>query len=279
MGSKSYQIDIIHECDAKIDGSLVFSALPRSEWVNLEKPNENNQITIGINYLLIRGNGLNMLVDAGIGNLQGNKARAMYEIGDIIPINERLSYFGLSPDDITHVVFSHLHFPHCGGAFTKKDDCIIPIFKNAEFFVQKREWIQAVSPNELTRTYYDVHNLLPLVESNRLHLITGDVEIADNIYIEVTGGHTSSHQIVSVVGKHKRVVFPGDICPTPYHVELGIRNAFDIEPTEVLNVRKKLILKAFAHEAIIAFSHSKQAVFYELTDIDGFIKAVKFNEN
>ncbi|MCR5101322.1 MAG: MBL fold metallo-hydrolase [Butyrivibrio sp.] len=77
--------------------------------------------------VLIRVNNKNILYDTG------NKSTALQ-------LKDALDKNGLVCDDITDVVLSHLHFDHVGN---------VPLFKNANFYLSKKEWLCAESnPDE-----------------------------------------------------------------------------------------------------------------------------------
>lgn len=263
-----------------VDGGVIFAGQPRFVWENLQKPDIHNRVEIGVNQLLVRGNGICMLVDTGIGDkfLNGYQS-ALSGIENNLSLAERLREYDVTPEDVTHVVFTHLHFDHCGGATERINGNIVPVFRNADYFVQMQEWEDAVNPDEISRMSYCIHNLLPLSESHRLHLISGDVEIAEGIFAEVTGGHTNAHQMVTIEGIEKKVIFCGDICPTPHHIALELREAVGVNPMQTLMAKKKLIKKALQQDSYIAFSHSRTGDFYRLKDYDTEVKAVLADES
>ena len=55
---------------------------------------------------------------------------------------------GLTPDDINHVVLSHLHFDHSGGC-TRLDrsGAAVTTFPNATYYVQRANWEEARNPS------------------------------------------------------------------------------------------------------------------------------------
>ena len=54
--------------------------------------------------------------------------------GCALQLKEALEKAGMKPEDITHVVISHLHFDHVGN---------LPLFSNAEILLNKIEWESA----------------------------------------------------------------------------------------------------------------------------------------
>lgn len=278
MITGKYQIDILHEGTMRVDGGVVFAGMPRCEWEAITPPDDKNKISLGINQLLIRGSGINMLVDTGIGNKIRPRKRELMGIETSASLCERLKAYGLTPADITHVVFSHLHYDHCGGATEAIDDDIRPVFPAATFFIQKDEWSAARNPDEISRSSYCLHDFLPLYETGRIKFINGDCEIEEGIFLEVTGGHTAAHQLIRIEDTACRLIYPADICPTPFHLAPERREAFDLFPSATLQARKTLLRRAMRADTLFAFSHSCEKSFFRIKQDCNSYTAVAVNE-
>ncbi len=273
-----YQVDILHEGQMLVDGGVAFSGLPRSEWETFAAPDDHNRVQFGLNQLLVRGPEMNMLVDTGMGDKIRPRKRELMGLNEASRMGERLASFGLTPDDITHVVLTHLHYDHCGGATEIAGDSIRPAFKNAFYYIQKNEWKAAVNPDEISRSSYCIHDFLPLHENNRLKLISDDIEICENIFLEISGGHTAAHQIVRINDEKFRIIFPADICPTPFHLSPERREAFDLFPADTLAARKLLLRRSQRPDTLIVFSHSCSSSFFKLVVGNNGYEAQAVNE-
>ncbi len=263
-----YQIDILHEGTMLVDGGITFSGMPRSEWEKFAPADAGNRIRIGLNQLLIRGNGINMLIDAGLGNKIRPAKKRIMGIENAVGICENLAKFNLKPEDITHIIFSHLHFDHCGGATKVEGEDIVPVFTNAIHYIQKEEWNTACNPDDISRTSYCPHDFLPLLHSEKLKLISGNREIVDGIFVEVSGGHTLAHQIVRIEDELHTCIYPADICPTPFHGKVGRREAFDIYPAQTLAARGNFLQQAAKPSCLVVFSHSFEPSFFKYNPAD-----------
>ena len=81
-----------------------------------------------------------------------------------------LAKAGFHPDDITDVVFTHLHFDHCGGAIVRnKKGVYEPAFKNARFWSHKDHWQWATEPNVREKASFLPENIQPIQESGQLN--------------------------------------------------------------------------------------------------------------
>lgn len=106
-------------------------------------------------------------------------------------IENQLLKIGMRPEDISFVVFSHLHFDHVGQALPFKET-------RAPFIVQKRELQSALAQIWQGLGGYALSDLEPLVGANWTLLDENSFELLDGITIEFTGGHTSGHQVMHV---------------------------------------------------------------------------------
>ena len=274
MKTGKYQVNILQEGKMLVDGNSAFAGLPRSEWEAFARPDARNRIQLGINFLLIRGEGINMLVDTGTGRKIRPERLKMMGLKNQMPVVSHLETFGLTPDDITHIVFTHLHFDHCGGSTEINGDETTAVFRRAAMFIQRDEWSAACRPDDFSRSSYHVHDFLPLFETGNVHFISGDCEIADGINVEVSGGHTAAHQIVRIKDSLCNIIYPADICPTPLHINPKRHEAFDLYPLETLQARNTLLRRAIHPDTLVAFSHAQDAVFYRIDFENSSYKAV-----
>jgi glyoxylase-like metal-dependent hydrolase (beta-lactamase superfamily II) len=110
---------------------------------------------MNLNCLLINSDGKLILVDNGLGDkLTAKEARNWaleYPQGTLI---ESLSALGISTMDINIVINTHLHSDHCGGNTQFSDGRIEVTFPQAEYWVQRLEWADAMHPDLRTRNTY-----------------------------------------------------------------------------------------------------------------------------
>ncbi|HOY68449.1 MAG TPA: MBL fold metallo-hydrolase [Candidatus Ozemobacteraceae bacterium] len=265
------EISILSEGALKLDGGAVFGMIPRPVWETRMPPDASNRVTLGLNQLLVRGAGFVLLVDAGLGDKLTPRQRAYHGIETLASWEERLGPHGLGVSDITHLVITHLHYDHVGGAtrFTEDGKECVPVFPNARVFVQAGEWNDAVRPNERTRSSYLLHGILPLHESGRLVLISGDIEPLPGIQLKVTGGHTAHHQMVLVNGGGSRLAWPADLCPTSCHLNATWQSAFDLFPLDSLRARQKFLDQTLNTKTLVIFNHDPVARLCRIVgDID-----------
>jgi len=113
-----------------LPGAFIFEPMPKDELepILTEFGLSDDRLTPECNLALYRDGTNTVLFDVGSGP-------------DFMPtagvITDSLSAMGLSPDDITHVVFTHAHPDHIWGLL---DDFDEPLFLNATYMMGRTEW-------------------------------------------------------------------------------------------------------------------------------------------
>ena len=228
-----FEVGIVSDGEFRIDGGAMFGVVPKPLWERLLEPDERNRVRMGTNCLLVRRGRDVVLVEAGLGRKFSEKQREIYAVSDEVTLAQSLRAAGVEPAAVTHVVLTHLHFDHCGGATGRDSEGrIVPTFPNARHFVQRGEWKAAVRPTAATDAAYGADNLDALERYGRLKLLDGDTEIRPGIRAEVVPGHTHAHQIVRVESGGEVLVFPGDLIPTTHHVRTHYNAAYDLSAEE-----------------------------------------------
>ncbi len=111
-----YRIEIIPDTEFRLDGGAMFGVVPRILWEKVCPPDDANRIRLNMNCLFIDTGKEKILVETGIGEKWNEKQAAMYGISREKPLARSLEDIaGCTPEDITIVVNTHLHFDHAGG--------------------------------------------------------------------------------------------------------------------------------------------------------------------
>jgi glyoxylase-like metal-dependent hydrolase (beta-lactamase superfamily II) len=111
-----YRLEIIPDTEFRLDGGAMFGVVPRVLWERVSPPDELNRVRLNMNCVFIDTGKDKILIETGIGEKWSQKETAMYGIFRERPFAETLfENAGCSPDDITIVVNTHLHFDHAGG--------------------------------------------------------------------------------------------------------------------------------------------------------------------
>src|SRR3990172_886200 len=240
----------------RLDGGAMFGVVPRVFWEKTNPADELNRIAIGVNPLLLKADGVNILVDTGNGDKFSEKLLKIYGIEREPTLLKSLSDADLRPEDIEIVINTHLHFDHCGGnTLVDASGKLMPTFPNARYIVQKMEWEDATRPNELTKASYLPENFIPLMQAGRIELVDGDMEVYPGVTVVHTPGHNRGHQSVKIESDGKTAFYLGDMIPTAAHVPLPYIMGYDLYPLELLEVKRRILREALEGRWLMIFEH------------------------
>jgi len=240
----------------RLDGGAMFGVVPRVFWEKTNPADELNRIAIGVNPLLLKADGVNILVDTGNGDKFSEKLLKIYGIEREPTLLKSLSDADLRPEDIEIVINTHLHFDHCGGnTLVDASGKLMPTFPNARYIVQKMEWEDATRLNELTKGSYLPENFIPLMQAGRIELVDGDKEVYPGVTVVHTPGHNRGHQSVKIESDGKTAFYLGDMIPTAAHVPLPYIMGYDLYPLELLEVKRRILREALEGRWLMIFEH------------------------
>jgi N-acyl homoserine lactone hydrolase len=120
-----------------------------------------------------------------------------------------LKNIGIDPEEIDIVILSHLHWDHCSNC---------KIFKNATFIVQKSELQNAVAPNPIQNSQYEVgfQDLNPpwMEVFSQIQTVDGDVyDFIKGIHLLTLPGHTPGLMGVGVETRKGLHLIASDCVP------------------------------------------------------------------
>lgn len=241
----------------KLDGGAMFGVVPKTIWNKTNPADQNNLCTWAMRCLLIEDEGKLILVDTGIGNKQDEKFFSHYYLHGDATIDNSLAKLGFHRDDITDVFLTHLHFDHVGGAIVRKDETLLPAFKNATYWSNEKHWDWAVNPNEREKASFLKENILPIQESGQLKFIEDKdgVQFSPNITVKFAYGHTDAMMLPVIDYKRKKIVYMADLLPSTGHIPLPYVMAYDMFPLKTLAEKKLFLNEAVDKEYILYLEH------------------------
>ncbi len=254
------RLDTVSDGRFRLDGGAMFGVVPRVLWEQREPADGENRILLGLNCLLVRGADFTLLIDSGLGDKEDARFLAQFPIERETDLFGALAACGVAPEQVTHVVNTHLHFDHCGGN-TRLDAAgrARPSFPRARYFVQRGEWEDAIQPHALSRASYLARNFLPVAEAGQLELIEGEVEILPGVTLLPTPGHTAHHQslLIDLPGG-RRLFYAGDLIPTSSHLPPAWIMSYDLFPLMTLDTKERLLARQREEDWFVYFEHERE---------------------
>jgi len=245
----------------KLDGGAMFGVVPKMVWQKTNPADQNNLCDWSMRSMLIEDGDRLILIDAGIGDKQSEKFFSHYYLSGNDSLIGNLKQLGFSPEDVTDVFLTHLHFDHCGGAiqWNKDRTGFEPVFKKAIYWSTKNHWQWATVPNPREKASFLCENILPIQESGQLKFIerTGDFtkNIFPNFDVLFVDGHTESMMIPHIQYKGKTLVFMADLLPSVGHIPLPYVMGYDTRPLLTMTEKEKFLHLATEQEFVLFLEH------------------------
>lgn len=226
-----YTLHAIETGEFRLDGGAMFGIVPRPLWERHIAPDDRNRIPLHMRCLLLESPDRLILIDDGIGDKMTQRFREIYGVDQSRHnLIGSLAALGVSPDDVTDVILTHLHFDHCGGSTRREGERLTLTFPRAVHHVQRRHWDWAGRPNPREQASFLAENLEPLAASGQLNLLEGDGPLYPGIDLITVNGHTEAQQMVKISGEEGTLVYVADLLPTHAHLAPAWGMAYDVRP-------------------------------------------------
>jgi glyoxylase-like metal-dependent hydrolase (beta-lactamase superfamily II) len=245
----------IHTGNFKLDGGAMFGVVPKVIWNKLVPANENNLCNWSMRCLLVEIEDRKILIDTGIGNKQSEKFYGHYDLNGDDSLMGSLASNGISADQITDVLLTHLHFDHCGGAIIKQDDALLPQFPNAIYHLTESHWNHANNPNDRERASFLSENFMLLKELGLLNFVNEGDMIADCIEIKVFNGHTFGMIAPVIHWGATKLMYMADLIPAAAHIPVNYVMGYDIQPLITMDEKKSLLPWLESEQIWLVFEH------------------------
>lgn len=166
-------------------------------------------------------------------------------VGPEEDVVHRLACIGVHPQEVAHVVVTHLHYDHCGG---------LSLLPRATVHVQQAERSFAEQPPVYQAPAYiadDWAGPLDWHEVAGAHDLFGD----GSIVMFPTPGHTPGHQSVLVQLPDRTVLLVGDAAYHPQKMADRRLPAYLWSPDAVVASWEEIEQRRDEHDAALLFSH------------------------
>ncbi|WP_425053318.1 MBL fold metallo-hydrolase [Psychromarinibacter sp. S121] len=241
------------------DGNLVLPpAFVLSELTDAEKAEVASRYGFGegsyeppCNLTLFRKGDMTVLFDAGSGG------EFMPSAGSLL---DSLDAAGVSPEDVTHLLFTHAHPDHLWGIIDDFEDLV---FANAEYRIGRAEWDYWTRPETVDeigaeRQAFAVGAARRLaILEDRIDFFDDGEEVLPGIAAVATVGHTPGHMSFDIIGDGGGVFVTGDAIANP-HISFGWpgwKLGSDQDPETAAATRVALFDRLVAEDRTVAGFH------------------------
>ena len=267
-----FEISVLSDGTFCLDGGQMFGVVPKTLWEKKMPADARNRVRFGLNCLLVRGGGHNVVIETGIGDKWDRKHADIYGIEHSSTLPAEIERQGLRLEDVDVVINTHLHFDHCGWNTRRVGDQVLAAFPRARYYVQRGEWEYALHPSERDQASYREEFFR--AAEKQTELLDGNVEIIPGIRVEVVPGHNRNMQCVWIESRGEQACFISDLVPTRAHLPYPWIMSFDLYPMETLANKKRLLPELVQKGTLVVFPHDPEMPWARLAQRDGKIEAV-----
>ena len=143
-----------------------------------------------------------------------------------------LAPFGISPDDVTKIIVTHLHYDHAGG---------LHLFPNATLHLQAAEMAYATGPcmcHDTLRMPFTADHVCETIKrlyAGKVMFYDGEAQVAEGVTVHCIGGHSRGLQCVRVLTKAGWLVLASDaahfyenvFARKPFPIVVDLENMLD----------------------------------------------------
>ena len=207
-------------------------------WLAPHFLDEKGRFLQSVHTFVVRGPGLTVLVDTGIGNGKDRGGRAPFHLLETAFLDD-LRTAGVPPESVDLVICTHLHVDHVGWNTRQDGTRWVPTFPRARHVFVRPEWEHWSAQDDQSVTRIMDDSVAPVLDAGLAQLVDMDHRISNELWLEPTPGHTPGHVSVRLVSNGEEAVITGDLMHHPVQIaEPGWGSHFDSDVAEARKTRR-----------------------------------------
>ncbi|GGH48416.1 MBL fold metallo-hydrolase [Microbacterium album] len=203
---------------------------------------------------VVVGGGSVTLVDSGF----GPEAERFEGIRGGNELLARLAEIGIAPEDVDHVLQTHLHPDHCGGLVQDAPHGAVPTFPRARVHVHAAEVAHWTGPDtaENFMAPYVRSRIEPIAAAGLLRTFAEATAIAPGVTALPLAGHTPGHTVALVADGDRSCLLVGDLAHHPVHFRHhDWHHDLDVDADAHTTARETLCSLAASLGAVVTAPH------------------------
>jgi glyoxylase-like metal-dependent hydrolase (beta-lactamase superfamily II) len=244
--------------------------VPEAVWRQEIDVGPDGKMPVDTHVLLVQTDGSTILIDAGVDEPgSGWEQRFLEEW----PGSRRtpgvlagLASVGIKPEDVTHVLLTHVHFDHVVGLAAEDGGRLVPRYPNAHVVLGRADWENPpeghLGPEQRAR-------IGAVAEAGLLDLLDGEREIVPGVTMIPAPGESPGHSIIRISSNRETLYAVGDLFHFAAEVEHPDWMVPWADPKQMAASRRKLLDDAVATDALVVFSHEHFPPWGRVVRIEG----------
>jgi glyoxylase-like metal-dependent hydrolase (beta-lactamase superfamily II) len=216
-------------------------ALP---WLIPYFANEEGRLKMSIHALVVETPTRRIIVDTCLGNDKEGRSVPTWNHLDT-PFLRHLADAGFAPDSIDTVLCTHLHVDHVGWNTRLVEGQWVPTFPHARYLFGKTEYDYWKAHGERP-DHIAVFNdsIKPVVDAGRVDLVASDADVANEITLIPTPGHSPGHMSVHIKSGGEEALLTGDAAHHPVQMaHPDWASTADSDPAQSTRSRRDLFTR------------------------------------
>jgi glyoxylase-like metal-dependent hydrolase (beta-lactamase superfamily II) len=172
-----------------------------------------DRLIVTIQLWVVQAGGNTIVIDTGVGNRKPRAAERMDRLNTLVM--PWLESIAAGPNQVTHVVMTHMHTDHVGWNTVEKDGRWVPTFPKARYLFPKDEF-------DYWKALYDkgdkdvnqgsfADSVLPVIEAGLGDFMDGKAEVAGCLAPEPVPGHAPGMLSFRLRSRGEEGLFCADI--------------------------------------------------------------------
>jgi len=219
-----------------------------------------NQLFTSVHTWLVRDDaGMVLLIDTCFGNLKNRLPTHPFFHMQKNDWLLKLEALGVQPEDVTHVINTHLHLDHVGWNTKLVDGVWKPTFHRARHIMPRLE-VDLVKVGKLSRHEVNVRSfadsVVPVIDAGLADFVDPEFQVASDIRLLPCYGHSPGMLLVEISGGSKGVIAGGDPLHHPLQVlDPKVNTGFCEMPDEAAASRHAFLTRCADEGWAIAPTH------------------------
>ncbi|WP_206074272.1 MBL fold metallo-hydrolase [Marinobacter fuscus] len=219
------------------------------------------KLIVTIQFWIVQTGSSIIVIDTGVGNYKPRQdIPRMHMLNTLV--REWLVAAGAAPEDVTHVVMTHLHADHVGWNTTWQDGRWVPTFPNATYYFPEDDFTFCQEGKNKAPGVIDVFgdsffdSVMPIMNEGLARLMRPGDEIADCLTVHSAAGHSPGQVTFRLESKGEVGIFSGDIFHSPLQImRPEFNSGYCIWPERAREVRMQMLNQLADEEALLLPVH------------------------
>jgi glyoxylase-like metal-dependent hydrolase (beta-lactamase superfamily II) len=171
-----------------------------------------DRLIVTIQLWVVHAGGNVIVIDTGVGNRKPRPAERMDRLNTLVM--PWLEAIGAGPDQVTHVVMTHLHTDHVGWNTVESNGQWVPTFPKARYLIPQAEfdhWKALYQKGEAVNGGSFTDSVLPILDAGLADFMDGTKDVAGCLTPEPVPGHAPGMLSFRLRSRGEEGLFCADI--------------------------------------------------------------------